>query len=179
METDVFKNSEEDEIMKTPENLKEAFAGESQANRKYLAFARQAEEEGLEMMARLYRAIAEAETIHAFRHLEVAGGIKTTLENVKGSVEGETYEFTTMYPAFLSDAKAEGDQAATKSFHYANEAEKVHAGHFSKALEALAAGKDFPAESFFLCPVCGNVAENEAPAHCPICGTAGKAFLPF
>lgn len=165
--------------MKTREHLEEAFAGESQANRKYLAFSKKAGSEGFEMVSRLFAAVAEAETIHAHKHLQVMGGVQSTLENLKGALEGETHEFTEMYPGFIADAEAEGEKTAKMSFHMANEAEKAHGGLFKKAVEAMETGKDFPAESFYLCPVCGYVEADHAPDKCPICNTPGKSFKQF
>ncbi|MGE5405991.1 MAG: rubrerythrin family protein [Candidatus Saccharibacteria bacterium] len=163
-------------MSKTQDNLKEAFAGESQANRKYLAFSRKAEKEGLAQMSRLLKAIAEAETIHALKHLDVMGGNKTTLENLKGALEGETHEFEEMYPEMIKQAEAEDNKAARATFHLANEAEKAHAELYKKAIAALEGGGDFPGESFHLCPICGYVAVDHAPDKCPICGNPGKNF---
>src|SRR6266508_4899029 len=152
----------------TAENLKVAFAGESQANRKYLAFARQAEKEGHPQIAKLFRAAAEAETIHALAHLSNMGGVGSTLENLKAAVAGETYEFTEMYPPMVEQAKAEGHKAKTM-LDFANRAEKVHAGLFRQALEALEAGKDLSQLEVYLCPVCGDVELGVPPDRCPIC----------
>ena len=164
---------------KTTENLMTAFAGESQANRKYLAFAKKAEKEGKTQVARLFRVVAEAETIHAIKHLETAGKVGNTADNVKTAIEGETYEFSRMYPDFIAKALEEGASAPAKSFEFANEAEKVHAVLYKKALEALEAGQDMRGDSFHLCPVCGYVAENEPPERCPICNALGKSFQQF
>jgi len=159
----------------TNENLAVAFAGESQANRKYLAFARQAEKEGLGQIARLFRAAAEAETLHALAHLANKGGVGTTLQNLKEAVAGETYEFTEMYPPMVEQAKAEGHKAKTM-LDFANRAEKVHAGLFRQALEALEAGKDLSQMEVFLCPVCGDVEFGVPPEKCPICGAPAAKF---
>ncbi|SFR07181.1 rubrerythrin family protein [Desulfoscipio geothermicus] len=164
---------------KTQENLMAAFAGESQANRKYLAFAQKADKEGKAKTARLFRAVAEAETIHALKHLETASKVGSTMDNVKEAIEGETYEFSNMYPEFIEKAKEEGEAKATKSFELANEAEKVHADLYKKALAALEAGGDMQAESFHLCPVCGYVALDQAPERCPICNAPAKTFKPY
>ena len=153
-----------------------AFAGESQANRKYLAFAQKAEKEGFKNIARLFKAVAEAETIHALKHLEVAGKVKSTLENLETAVEGEHYEFTTMYPEFIQDAKNEDQAKALKSFEFANEAEKVHGKTFEE-LKALAEnGSDMEDKEINLCPVCGWVGTGDAPERCPICNAAAKVF---
>lgn len=159
--------------MSTEKNLKEAFAGESQANRKYLAFAKKADEEGYATIAKLFRATAEAETLHAHAHLRTLGEIKTTKENLQGAVEGETYEFTKMYPEFIEEAKKEGNNRAQKSFELANEAEKVHGNMFRKILENIDKVEDV---DFYLCEVCGNIVENSPPEICSICSAPAKKF---
>jgi len=155
-------------------NLREAFAGESQANRRYLAFAKKAEEEGYKQVAKLFRAAAEAETVHAHAHLRVLGGIKGTRENVQEAIAGETHEFKKMYPEFLAKAKQEGIKPAEISFDYANQVEQIHAALYEKALANL--GKN-EAVDYYVCPVCGNTVEGKAPDECPICGTAGSKFI--
>ena len=158
------------------DHLREAFSGESQANRKYLAFAQKAEEQGLHQIAKIFRAAAEAETIHAHNHLRVMGGVGDTLENLKEAIEGETYEFNQMYPEMIEAAKKEGDKEALRSFHYANEVEKVHAGLFKKAMECAEKGTDCPDREIYVCPVCGYTLEGEPPEKCKICGTPGQRF---
>ena len=153
----------------TNENLATAFAGESQANRKYLAFAKQAEKEGFGQVAKLFRAAADAETIHAHYHLGNMGGVGDTLKNLEEAVGGETYEFTSMYPPMLAQAQAENHRSKI-AFNYALEAEKVHARLFKQALEALKSGKDLSKMDVYLCPVCGDVEFGEPPDKCPICG---------
>ncbi len=153
----------------TNENLAVAFAGESQANRKYLAFARQAEKEGLPQIAKLFRAAAEAETLHALAHLANMGGVGTTLQNLEAAVAGETYEFTEMYPPMVEQAKAEGHKAR-HMLGWALAAEQVHARLFAQALEAMKAGKDLSKMDVYLCPVCGDIEFGEPPEKCPICG---------
>jgi rubrerythrin len=160
----------------TQENLAVAFAGESQANRKYLAFAQAAEKEGYAQIARLFRAAADAETIHAHAHLRNMGGVGTTLENLKAAVAGETYEYTEMYPPMVEQAKAEGHRARTM-LGFANEAEKVHARLFGEALAALQAGKDLSKMDVYLCPVCGDVEFGEPPEKCPICGAPKSKYV--
>jgi rubrerythrin len=161
-------------MSKTEKNLKDAFAGESQANRKYLAFAKQAEKEGYDQVARLFRAAAEAETVHAHAHLKALDEVKSTAENLKTAVAGETHEFKSMYPEMIKMAKEEGQKAAERSFTFANEVEKIHAGLYQKALENL--GKNENVE-YFVCSVCGMTVEREAPEKCPVCGAAKKAFI--
>jgi rubrerythrin len=151
----------------------DAFAGESQANRKYLAFAKKAEAEGFKQIARLFRAAAEAETVHAHNHLREAGGIKTTKENIAAAIGGETFEFQKMYPGMIEDAKAEDFKGAMKSFVYANEVEKIHADLFKKALAAMGSTPD---ADYYVCQVCGNTVEGEAPDECPICRAKKQAF---
>jgi rubrerythrin len=163
--------------MATSENLKAAFAGESQANRKYLAFAKKAEADGFPQVAKLFRAAADAETVHAHAHLRVMGEIKSTAENVQAGIDGEGYEFKTMYPGFLAAAEAEKNQAAAMSFRYAMAVEKVHHGLYSKALEAVKAGKDLPAARIYVCPVCGNTVIDSVPDKCPVCGATKDRFF--
>lgn len=164
--------------MSTQDNLKEAFAGESQANRKYLAFSEKAKKEGFDRVSRLFQAVAEAETIHALKHLQVMKGVGSTLDNLSEAVGGEHHEFTEMYPAFIKEAKEEGNQEAQFSFNAANEAEKVHHGLYERAHQAVSEGKDFPAEEFYLCPVCGFVGD-EDPGRCPICGAPSSVFKKY
>ena len=155
-------------------NLKDAFAGESQANRRYLAFAKKAEEEGYKQVATLFRAAAEAETVHAQSHLRVLGGVKSTKENIQEAIAGETHEFKKMYPEFLAKAKAEGIKPAEMSFDYANQVEKIHAALYEKALANL--GKN-EAVDYYVCPVCGDTVEGKPPDKCPICNTPGSKFV--
>jgi len=163
--------------MATTENLKEAFAGESQANRKYLAFAKKADAEGYPEIAKLFRAAAEAETVHAHAHLRALGAVKGTAENVQAAIEGEGLEFQEMYPKFLAEAREEGHKAAVTSFRYALAVEEIHHGLYGKALEALKAGGDLEAAPISICPVCGNTFVGEAPDKCPVCGTPEKMFV--
>ncbi len=162
--------------MTTMDNLQNAFAGESQANRKYLAFAKKAEEDGFAQVAKLFRAAAEAETIHAHAHLRVMGGIKTTVENLEDAIAGEGHEFKEMYPAFLSMAQAEGNKPAEFSIKYALAVEEIHHSLYTKALKAVKNDKDLPRTSIYVCPVCGNTVENDVPDTCPICNVSGKKF---
>jgi len=159
---------------KTGQNLLEAFSGESQANRKYLAFSKQAEKEGYPQVAKLFRAAAEAETVHAHAHLRAMGAIKTTVENLKEAVSGETHEFQEMYPEMIETAKAEGNKAAERSFSYANEVEKIHASLYRKALDKLDHLED---ADYYVCSVCGYTCENEPPNVCPVCGSKSKVFF--
>jgi len=160
----------------TQENLKAAFAGESQANRRYLFFADKAEKEGQPQIARLFRAAAEAETVHARNHLEAVDGIRSTRDNLGVAVKGEHHEFTEMYPSFIEQARAEGNDKAQVSFDYANKVEKIHHGLYQKALKALEAGQQLKDEPYFVCQVCGNTVAGEAPERCPICGAPRKMF---
>jgi rubrerythrin len=159
----------------TNENLKVAFAGESQANRKYLAFARQADQEGYPQIAKLFRAAAEAETLHALAHLANMGGVGSTVENLRAAVSGETYEFTEMYPPMVEQAKAENHKAR-HMLGFANAAEKVHAGLFAQALKALESGADLTGMDVYLCPVCGDVEFGHPPEKCPICGAPASKY---
>ena len=160
----------------TEKNLKDAFAGESQANRKYLAFARKAEQDGFANVARLFRTAAEAETIHALGHLNAMGGIGSTADNLRAAIAGETYEHTEMYPPMLRQAEAENHRAK-RMFEYAEKAEAVHAGLYRMALEAVAQGKDLAETGIYLCPVCGHIELGKPPAACPICGAKGEKFV--
>jgi len=153
----------------TKDNLASAFAGESQANRRYLAFAKKAKEDGYPNLAKLFKAAAAAETIHAHNHLRVMGGIGSTAENVEEAINGETHEFKEMYPGFLATAKEAGESQAAWSFDVALQVEKVHAKLYEGAKTALEAGKDLETEKFWVCKVCGNTFENEHPEKCPVC----------
>jgi rubrerythrin len=159
----------------TADNLATAFAGESQANRKYLAFAQKAEKEGFASIARLFRAAAEAETIHALGHFYNMGGVGSTLENLKAAVAGETYEYTTMYPPMLEQALAEGHKAKIM-FGFALKAEEVHAKLYSAALKAIESGKDLEGAEIYLCPVCGDIEIGKPTAKCPICGAPAEKY---
>lgn len=163
-------------MSKTEENLAAAFEGESQANRKYLAYAKQATAEGHAQIAKLFTVIAEAETIHAHTHFRNNGGIRSTTENLQAAINGETYEFTQMYPPFIAKAEEEGHTAATRGFHLANEAEKVHAELFKKALDTVGSKEVY---DLYLCTVCGHVAEHDAPEKCPICGAKSTAYQKY
>ena len=161
-------------MSKTETNLMDAFAGESQANRKYLAFAKQADQEGYPQIAKLFRAAADAETVHAHSHLRVAGKINSTKENLADAVSGETHEFTSMYPEMIKIAEQEDEKKALRSFSWANEVEKIHAGLYQKALDNI----DNSVEAdYYVCDVCGYTCENEAPDVCPVCKSQKKAFF--
>lgn len=162
-------------MSKSEDCLKEAFAGESQANRKYLAFAEKADQEGYPQAARLFRAAAEAETIHAMNHLKAMKAVKTTKENLREAIAGETQEFKEMYPAMIETAKAEGDKAAERSFRYANEVEEIHAKLYHEMMEKLETSKE-ESYPYYVCPVCGMTAEREPPEKCPVCGVKGERF---
>jgi rubrerythrin len=161
-------------MSKSEAYLKEAFAGESQANRKYLAYAAKAEQEGYLQAARLFRAAAEAETVHAHNHLRALKAIGSTKENLADAVKGETHEFKAMYPEMIAAAKAEGAKEAERSFTYANEVEQIHAQLYQKLMDTLDGAKEnYP---YYVCPVCGYTAEKNAPDACPVCGAKGEKF---
>jgi len=160
-------------MSKTEQDLKDAFAGESQANRKYLAFAKKAEQEGHKQVAKLFRAAAAAETIHAHNHLRALGVVKSTKDNLMEAINGESYEFQKMYPRMIEDAQAEGNTGALWSFNYANAVEKVHAALYQKALDSLGRNKE---TDYYICSVCGYTAEGEAPDECPVCKAKKQAF---
>ncbi|ADR18537.1 rubrerythrin family protein [Calditerrivibrio nitroreducens] len=163
-------------MSETKSNLKEAFAGESQAYQKYVAFAKKAEKEGFKNVARLFKTTAEAERIHAEGHLNALEMVSSTTDNLKAAIEGETYEFTKMYPPMLEKAVADGHKAKIM-FNFAVKAEEVHAKLYKKALEAVESGKDLENTDFYLCPVCGYIEFDAAPAKCPICGVASDKFV--
>lgn len=159
---------------KTESNLMEAFAGESQANRKYLAFSEKADAEGHAQVARLFRAAAAAETVHAHAHLRAAGGVNGTLDNLKEALGGETHEFTNMYPQMIDEAKAEGFDAALRSLVFANEVEKVHADLYQKALDSFGSSREV---DYYVCKVCGNTLEGEPHGPCAVCQAGPAAFF--
>jgi len=163
-------------MSKTMDNLSDAFAGESQANRRYLFFAAKADKEGHSQIARLFRAAAEAETVHARSHLTTMGGIKTTAENLKTAIEGENHEFTEMYPEFIAQAKADGNTQAAIVFNGANQVEEIHHGLYKQALKALESGGKLEDEPYYVCQVCGNTVAVEAPEKCPVCGAQRSQF---
>jgi len=162
--------------MSTKKNLADAFAGESQANRKYLAFARQADLDGYPQVARLFRGAAHAETIHALAHLRAVGGIKNTADNLAAAVEGEGFEFQQMYPPYLQQAKEEGDQLAEISFRNALAVEEVHYKLYSDALQAVKAGSDLVKHTVYVCEICGNTVYDEVPDRCPVCGVPSDKY---
>jgi rubrerythrin len=162
--------------MATQDNLSAAFAGESQANRKYLAFAQKAEADGYPQVAKLFRAAAAAETVHAHAHLRALGGIKSTAENLEAAAAGEGYEFREMYPPFLKEAQEEGNKPAEFSFKFALAAEEVHHGLYQEALKAVQADQDLPDRQVYVCLVCGNTVYDDVPEKCPICSVPGAKF---
>jgi rubrerythrin len=164
-------------LTRTDENLKAAFAGESQANRRYLAFAQKAEEEGFTQAAKLFKAAAEAETIHALNHVRISGVVGSTMDNLNAAVAGETHEFKSMYPEFIAVAKEEKNKQATWSFDVANRVEQIHAGLFQKAIDAMKTKKEMARTDYYVCGVCGNTVEGSAPDKCPICGAPKDKFF--
>ncbi|HHY27872.1 MAG TPA: rubrerythrin family protein [Desulfitobacterium dehalogenans] len=160
---------------KTLKHLMDAFAGESQANRKYLAYAKKAEKDGNLNAAKLFRAAADAETLHALRELELAGKVGSTVDNLKDGIAGETYEFESMYPDFIKVAEEEGNKAAVTTFTFAMKAEEVHAKLYKDALENLDATEEV---FYYLCPVCGNI-EKFVPEKCFICNVPGDKFIKY
>lgn len=161
-------------MSKSEDDLKAGFAGESQANRRYIAFAKRADEEGHPQAAKLFRAAAHAETIHALNHLKALGEIKTTSENLETAIRGENYEAVTMYPTFVKDAQGDGNKQALRSFQYALEVEKVHESLYRNAKENL--GKETSSDDYYVCPICGYTHYGKAPAQCPVCGAPGAKF---
>jgi len=163
--------------MSTKDDLMAAFAGESHANRKYLAFAKKAEEEGLKQVAKLFRAAAEAETVHAHNHLNVLKGVGSTEQNLVEAINGETHEFIDMYPGMIKRAEEENNADAKRSFTFANKVEKIHADMYSNALASVKSGNDLEEKEILVCPVCGNTFEGESPNTCPICGAPKAKFM--
>jgi rubrerythrin len=163
-------------MTKSLENLMTAFAGESQANRKYLAFAKKADEEGFPQVARLFRGAAAAETVHAQNHFRAMDGVKTTAENLDVAIAGENYEVVSMYPPMLAEAGAEGDRRASRSFKYALEVEKIHEALYRKAKDLLGKGKAVPETEYYVCPICGYTHEGPMTEKCPVCNTLAEKF---
>jgi rubrerythrin len=161
-------------MTKTTDDLKAAFAGESQANRKYTSFAKKADDEGFPQVARLFRAAAASEAIHAANHLRALGDIKSSTENLQAAIGGENYEVMSMYPEFIKDAEEEGVKKALNSFKWAMEVEKVHEQLYRKALESL--GKETEEYEYYVCPFCGYTHEGPLEGKCPVCGTPGEKF---
>jgi rubrerythrin len=160
----------------TQDNLKAAFAGESQANRKYLFFADRAEKDGQPQVAKLFRAVAAAETVHARKHFQTLAGVGDTATNLAAAISGENHEFTTMYPEFIKQAETEGNRQAQISFTWANKVEEEHHGMYRQALEAVKAGGQLAAADYYVCDMCGYVAEGNAPDKCPVCGAPAMRF---
>jgi rubrerythrin len=163
--------------MSSADNLQAAFAGESQANRKYLAFAKKAEQDGFKQVAKLFRAAAEAETVHAHAHLRALKGVGSTTENLKAAVAGEAHEFKNMYPEFVKVAEAEKNQQALVTFKGAMAVEQTHHKLYSEALKSVEGGKDLPAAAIYVCPVCGHTEVGGAPERCPVCNVPKDKFV--
>ena len=161
---------------KTEQNLQEAFAGESQANRRYLFFAAKADQEAQPQIARLFRAAADAETVHARNHFNAMDGVGSTRENLTAGVIGEHREFTGMYPGFITQARVDQYQRAEITFTHANAVEAIHYGLFQEAVKALEGGEAIKEQPIFVCQVCGNTVLGEAPDTCPICGAPRGSF---
>jgi len=160
----------------TQANLEAAFAGESQAHMKYLIFAGKAEQEGFSNVARLFRAISYAEQVHATSHFRTLGNVGKTADNLQAAIGGETYEVEEMYPAFQAVAELQEEKAAVRSHNWALEAEKVHAGMYEQARQAVLAGKDAEVGDVYICEVCGWTVEGELPDRCPLCGARQEKF---
>jgi rubrerythrin len=158
----------------TEKNLQEAFAGESQANRKYLAFAQKADKEGFNQVAKLFRAAAAAETVHAHNHLRALAGIKSTGDNLQEAISGETHEFTNMYPQMIENAQTEGNRNAQMTFEYANAVEQIHAQLYQNAFDKEC---NIEEVDYYVCEVCGNTVEGEPPDKCPICNASKNMFM--
>jgi len=162
--------------MATRENLMAAFTGESKANRMYLAFAENAEKDGFPVVAKLFRAAAAAETVHAHSHLRVMGDVKSTEDNLQAAVSGENHEYTEMYPGFIAEAEKEENSNAVRTFKFAMAVEKTHEGLYLDAQAAVKSGKDLDGGKIFVCPICGHTLWGEAPDKCPVCGAKKERF---
>jgi rubrerythrin len=163
----------------TDKNLRDAFAGESQAHMKYLVYAMKADEEGKPNIARLFKAIAFAEQVHAINHLKTLGDVGDTIDNLQFAVDGENFEVEEMYPAYDAVAKLQDEKTAIRSVHYAIEAEKIHAAMYTEARQSVKSGRDAELGDIYICPVCGYTAEGETPENCPVCGVSKDKFVPF
>lgn len=163
-------------MAETKDNLSAAFTGESRANRKYVFFAEKAEEEGHKQIARLFRAAADAETVHAKNHLKVMEGINTTAENLEEAIAGESDEFENMYPAFIEQGEKENQKDAVLSFKRANPVERIHHSLYAEALKALKGGDTLKEEVYYVCQICGNTVGSQASEICPICGAPKSMF---
>lgn len=161
---------------KTENNLQEAFGGESKANRRYLLFAEKAEKEGYPQVAKLFRAVADAETVHARNHLNAMDAIGTTKDNLMAASIGEHQEFLGMYPAFIDIAREERNERAQRTFDWANKVEKIHYGYFEAALKTVKEGKKLEDATYYVCQVCGNTVKDNPPEKCPVCGASGSGF---
>jgi rubrerythrin len=164
---------------KTTENLKAAFAGESQAYMKYMAFAEKARKDGFRNVARLFTGIAFAERVHALNHHQVLTGGDATVRNLDVAIGGENHEVRDMYPAFLASAEEEGQKRAAQSMRYALEAEKIHAVMYENAKKAVVSGQDSALGDLFVCEVCGHTVEGEAPDTCPVCSARKEKYRQF
>jgi rubrerythrin len=163
-------------MSKSIDNLQAAFAGESQANRKYLAFAKKADADGFPQIAKLFRAAAHAETVHAHNHLRAFDGVRSTAENLQAAVGGENYEVVSMYPPMLADAESEGDKRAARSFKWALEVEKIHEALYREAAEIISQGKDLTEGDYYVCPVCGYTHLGKMTDRCPVCNALPEKF---
>ena len=162
--------------IKTEGNLQRAFGGESMAYRRYIMFAEKADKEGYPQAAKLFRAAADAEAVHAQNHFNAMDGVGSTRDNLMAAVIGEHQEFTGMYPMFIEEAEWERNARGLRTFQWANEVEKVHHKHFEAALAAVNDGKPLEDKTYFVCQVCGNTVDGEPPDKCPICGTPKAQF---
>lgn len=165
--------------MMTEKNLRDAYAGESQAHMRYLIFAKKADDEDKPNVARLFRAIAFAEQVHAANHLKTLGDVGSSVDNLQAAIEGENFEVEEMYPAYDAVAKLQDEKGAIRSVHYAIEAEKIHAAMYTEARQTVKEGKDVDLGDIYICPVCGYTAEGKAPDTCPVCGVSKQKFIKF
>ncbi len=163
----------------TDKSLEEAYEGESKAHMRYLHFSEVAEEEGKDNIARLFRAIAFAEKIHARNHAEELGKIGGTVKNLEKGINGENFEVNSMYPAYHAIAELEEEYGAQTSINYALEAEKIHEEMYEDAKEAAEEDEDMELDEVYICPKCGYTHEGEPPENCPVCGLSSDKFEKF
>lgn len=177
----------------TADFLRSAYGGESMAHMRYLIWADVADKENMPNIGRLFRAIAYAEYAHADNHFNVlknqkgdftvpAGaifGIGSTAENLQGGIDGELHEIEQMYPVYLETARFQNEKGAERSFHYALEAEKVHATLFKEAQDSAKQGKDISVDTIYVCNICGHTTTDGLPDKCPICGAKSEAYKAF
>jgi rubrerythrin len=177
----------------TADFLRSAYGGESMAHMRYLIWGDMAEKEGFPNVKRLFEAISYAEWAHADNHFRELGerkggadvmagavfGTDKTVNNLQGAIDGELHEVNQMYPVYLETARFQGEKGAERAFHFALEAEKIHANLFKQAQEEVKSGKDMVLGQVHVCPVCGYTEAGNVPHICPVCGAKKERFKVF